>query len=170
MRWKPDLRSALIKHQAQVGTISFNTSCLFTLKPRLIPVLPCCSAVWWILCVLLEQQCPVSQCFFVDHHRRKFVCTLRSAPDFKALTDYLCCCGSCHTLGPGGPSLGTAQVCCVWSRGRTHLVHRPCSGAWTSLEWRFWSTGGTGWCPGLEPSSLVEPHPSRNLFGWRTEK
>ncbi len=81
----------------------------------------------------------------------------------KALTDCPCRRGSCHTLWPGGPTLGMAQAWCVWSRARTPPARRPCSGAWTSLGWRFWSTGGTGWCPGPAPSNLAEPHPSQDL-------
>lgn len=76
-----------------------------------------------------------------------------------------CLCGrdSCHTLWPGGPNLERARACCVWSRARKRPAHRPCSGASTWLEWKVWSTGCTWWCPGLAPSSLAEPRPSRNL-------
>lgn len=77
--------------------------------------------------------------------------------------DYRCWRCSCHTPLPGGPTLLTVRASCVRSRGRTPLDHRLCSGAWAWLEWRLWSTGGIGWCPGRGSSSLVEPHLSQSL-------
>ncbi len=168
MRWRADPRSALIKQQAWYpGGDHY--------KLQNSPSLHAKNQGWFQFCHFVL--CSQSSLFFwsssarihsvfVDH-LRKTECTLRSSPGFtkKKLTGYQCGRGSCHTLWPGGPSLGRAQAWCVWSRGRTHPVHRPCSGAWTLPQWRFWSTGGTGWCPGLAPSSLAEPHLSQNLRG-----
>lgn len=113
-----------------------------------------------LLSVLSEQQYQDSQCFCGPseedqvHFERFWI---------DRVTEYPCGRGSCRTPWPGGPSPGRAQAWCVWSRGRTHPVHRPCSGAWTWLEWTSWSTGGTGWYPGLVPSSQAGPPPSQNL-------
>lgn len=165
MRWKADPRSALIKHQARAVTVlSFKTSHLFTQKPRLIPVLPFST----VLCVInppcsLGTAVPGFTVFCGSSEEDWVRFEKFSWLKKKKLTDYPCGRGSCYTLWPGGPSLGRAQAWCAWSRGRTHPVHRPCSGAWTLPVWRFWSSGGTGWCPGPAPSSLAEPPLSQNL-------